>query len=75
MPKLESITTKLGGLTSVVAGLPAPVQKTIADALRPLVGKLRDVVHPVLSLPIVGPRVKPTVDALLIELDKLVPPA
>ena len=75
VPKLQDITTKLGGLTNLVAGLPAPLQKTVADALRPWVGKLRDVVQPVLALPIVGPRVEPTVDALLIELDKLVPPA
>lgn len=73
VPKLQDITTKLGGLTNLVAGLPAPLQKTVADALRPWVGKLRDVAQPVLALPIVGPRVKPTVDALLLQLDKLVP--
>lgn len=58
-----------------MAGLPAPLQKTVIDSLRPLIAKLREAVQPVLALPIVGAQVKPTVDALFGQLDRLAPGA
>ena len=72
LPKLKDITTKLGGLHSQWAKLPQPVQKTVSDALRPLIAKLREAAQPVLALPIVGAKVKPVVDEMLGQLDKLV---
>jgi F0F1-type ATP synthase membrane subunit b/b' len=73
LPKLQDISTKLGGLQSQRAKLPQPVQKTVSDALRPLIAKLREAVQPVLALPVVGAKVKPVVDEMLGQLDKLVP--
>ena len=73
LPKLQDISTKLGGLQSQWAKLPQPVQKTVSDALRPLIAKLREAVQPVLALPVVGAKVKPVVDEMLGQLDKLVP--
>ena len=72
LPKLTDITTKLGGLQSQWAKLPQPNQKTVSDALRPLIAKLREAVQPVLALPVVGAKVKPIVDEMLGQLDKLV---
>jgi F0F1-type ATP synthase membrane subunit b/b' len=73
LPKLQDITAKLGGLQSQLAKLPQPLQKTVSDALRPLIAKLREAVQPVLALPVVGDRVKPVVDELLAQLTKLLP--
>jgi hypothetical protein len=72
LPKLQDITAKLGGIKTLLAKLPAPQQKAVGDALRPLIAKLREAVQPVLALPIVGAKVKPVVDELLGQLDKLV---
>ena len=72
LPKLQDITAKLGGLKTLLAKLPASQQKNVGDALRPLIAKFREVVQPVLALPIVGAKVKPVVDELLGQLDKLV---
>jgi hypothetical protein len=71
LPKLKDITTKLGGLQSQWDKLPQPLQKTVTDALRPLIAKLREATQPVLALPIVGAKVKPVVDEMLGQLDKL----
>ena len=71
LPKLKDITTKLGGLHSQWAKLPQPIQKTVSDALRPLIAKLREAAQPVLALPVVGAKVKPVVDEMLGQLDKL----
>ncbi len=71
LPKLKDINTKLAGLQSQWAKLPQPIQKTVSDALRPLIAKLREACQPVLALPIVGPKVKPVVDEMLGQLDKL----
>ena len=45
LPKLKDITAKLGGLHSQWAKLPQPIQKTVSDALRPLIAKLREVAN------------------------------
>ena len=75
VPKLQEITTRIGALGPAMAALPAPVQKTVGDALRPLIARLRrESVQRVLALPGVGATVKPTVDAMLGQLDQLVPP-
>ena len=71
LPKLKDINTKLAGLQSQWAKLPQPIQKTVSDALRPLIAKLREACQPVLALPIVGDKVKPVVDEMLGQLDKL----
>ena len=73
LPKLQDITAKLGGLQSQLAQLPQPLQKTVSDALRPLIAKLREAVQPVLALPVVGDKVKPVLDELLAQLTKLLP--
>jgi Bacterial protein of unknown function (DUF937) len=73
LPKLQDITAKLGGLQSQLAQLPQSLQKTVSDALRPLIAKLREAVQPVLALPVVGDKVKPVVDELLAQLTKLLP--
>ena len=72
LPKLKDITTKLGELQSQWAKLPQPLQKTVSDALRPLIAKLREAAQPVLALPVVGAKVKPIVDEMLGQLDKLI---
>ena len=54
LPKLTDINTKLAGLQSQWAKLPQPIQKTVSDALRPLIAKLREACQPVLALPVVG---------------------
>ncbi|MGA9578407.1 MAG: DUF937 domain-containing protein [Terrimicrobiaceae bacterium] len=72
LPKLQDITTKLGELQSQWAKLPQPLQKTVSDALRPLIAKLREAAQPVLALPVVGAKVKPIVDEMLGQLDKLI---
>ena len=72
LPKLQDITAKLGGIKTLLAKLPAPQQKAVGDALRPLIAKLREAVQPVLALPVVGAKVKPVVDELIGQLDKLV---
>ena len=72
LPKLKDITTKLGGLQSQWAKLPQPLQKTVSDALRPLIAKFREAVQPVLALPVVGAQVKPVLDEMLAQLDKLI---
>ena len=71
LPKLTDINTKLAGLQSQWAKLPQPIQKTVSDALRPLIAKLREACQPVLALPIIGDKVKPVVDEMLGQLDKL----
>ena len=71
LPKLTDINTKLAGLQSQWAKLPQPIQKTVSDALRPLIAKLREACQPVLALPIIGDKVKPIVDEMLGQLDKL----
>ena len=73
LPKLQDITAKLGALQSQRAELPQPLQKTVGDALRPLITKLREAAQPVLALPVVGDQVKPGVDELLAQLAKLLP--
>ena len=73
LPKLQDITAKLGALQSQWAKLPQPLQKTVGDALRPLIAKLREAAQPVLALPVVGDKVKPVVDELLAQLAKLLP--
>jgi F0F1-type ATP synthase membrane subunit b/b' len=73
LPKLQDITAKLGALQSQWAKLPQPLQKTVGDALRPLITKLREAAQPVLALPVVGDKVKPVVDELLAQLAKLLP--
>ena len=73
LPKLQDITAKLGALQSQRAKLPQPLQKTVGDALRPLITKLREAAQPVLALPVVGDKVKPVVDELLAQLAKLLP--
>ena len=72
LPKLKDITTKLGALQSQWAQLPQPLQKTVSDALRPLIAKLREAAQPVLALPVVGAKVKPIVDEMFGQLDKLI---
>ena len=71
LPKLKDINTKLAGLQSQWAKLPQPIQKTVSDSLRPLIAKLREACQPVLALPIIGDKVKPIVDEMLGQLDKL----
>jgi hypothetical protein len=71
LPKLKDINTKLAGLQSQWAKLPQPIQKTVSDGLRPLIAKLREACQPVLALPIIGDKVKPVVDEMLGQLDKL----
>jgi len=73
LPKLRDLTTKVGGLESMLAKLPTPVQSTVRATLRPLIGKLREAAQPILALPVVGAMVKPVVDEMLGQLDKLVP--
>lgn len=70
-PKLQSLSSKLDGFCSTLAKLPAPVQQTVVDALRPLAANLREAAQPVLALPVVGAKVKPTLDALFSQIDKL----
>jgi hypothetical protein len=73
LPKLQGITTQLGGLYPLWAKLPAPVQKTISEALRPLIPRLREAAQPVLSMPVVGDKVRPALEEMLGQLNKLVP--
>jgi hypothetical protein len=70
---LQEVTTRLSGLDTILAKLPASVQKTVGDAIRPLIAKLREAIQPVLALPVVGATVKPTLDGILAQLDKLAP--
>jgi hypothetical protein len=69
LPKLQEINTKLADLKSLWAKLPATAQKAGGDNLRPLVAKLREAVQPILSLPVVSDKIKPTVDQMLGTLD------
>ncbi len=71
VPKLRDITAKLGGVRSGLAALPQPVQKAALDHFRPLVANLHAAAQPVLTLPIVGDQVKPAVDGLFSQVDKL----
>jgi Bacterial protein of unknown function (DUF937) len=74
VPKLRELSAKIGGLESMLAKLPAPVQSTVRTTLRPLIAKLREAAQPVLNLPIVGGQVKPILDEIFTNLDRLVPP-
>jgi len=71
LPKLRETTSRLDGFRSLLAKLPPPVQSSVVDALRPLAANLREAARPVLALPVVGDRVKPTLDELLGQTDKL----
>ena len=73
LPKPQEITTKPPRSLLTPVQVPSPLQKTVGDSLRPLIAKFREAVKPVLALPIVGAKVKPVVDELLGQLDKLVP--
>ncbi len=71
LPKLREDTSKLQSLTGLLARLPEPARKMAQEQFRPLVGKLREAAAPVLALPVVGERVKPALDTLLLEADRL----
>jgi hypothetical protein len=69
LPKLQEVNTKLADLKSLWPKLPVSAQKAAADTLRPLIAKLREALQPALGLPVVGDKIKPTVDEMLRTLD------
>lgn len=73
LPKLRELTGKIGGLESMLAKLPASVQSTVRATLKPLIEKLREAAQPVLAMPVIGAQVKPVLDELFSQLEKLVP--
>jgi hypothetical protein len=75
LPKLREVNTKLAGLKSVWAKLPAPAQSIAGNTLRPIIASLREALQPVLALPVVGPMIKPAVDEMLGALDGFIPAA
>lgn len=73
LPKLRELTGKIGGLESMLAKLPTSVQTTVRATLKPLIEKLREAAQPVLAMPLIGAQVKPALDELFSQLEKLVP--
>ncbi len=69
LPRLEEINTKLAQHKTLWARLPASVQTSAAESLRPLAAKLREAVQPVLLLPVVGETLKPVVNQMLTSLE------
>ncbi len=72
IPQLRDISSKIGGLEGMLTKLPASVQSTVHSALRPLIAKLRESAA---SIPVIGGQIKPVLDEMFANLDKLVPPA
>ena len=73
VPTLREVAGKVGGLEAALAKLPASVQDTVRDGLRPLIAKLREAADKVLGIPLVGARVKPVLDEIFGHLERLAP--
>jgi|GEM_PF-1391703 len=72
LPKLRDDASQLRSLQGHLGRLTEPARKSVRDHLQPLVENVREAARPVLAMPTVGEKVKPTLDALFAEADKLV---
>jgi hypothetical protein len=73
LPKLQELTAKLGGLKALWDKMPAAAQSVVGSQINPLIAKLREVIQPVLALPVIGDKVKPIADEMLTALAAFAP--
>jgi len=73
LPQLQELTAKLGGLKALWSKMPAAAQAVVGSQISPLIAKLREVIQPVLALPVVGDKVKPIADEMLTALAAFAP--